>query len=79
MLCPYLLLLALHGAQEEERAVGQQDAVRRGVGGRGAHGRRVTEPGDRGRRRTARLAPQRHRLVPAFGHGAASCRVATGL
>ena len=65
--CPFLL--ALHGAEEEERAVGEEDAVRRGVCGRGADGAPVPEPLDLGGGRPAGLATQGHGLVPGDGHG----------
>jgi hypothetical protein len=64
-----LLLLALHRAQEEEAAVGEEDAVRRGVRGGRAHGLTVTEPLDLGVGVAARLATQGHGLVSGHSHG----------
>lgn len=63
-----LLPLAVHHPQEEERAAGQQHAVRLGVERRRPHQLALvaSKPLDRRLGTTLGLAVQRHRLV--FGH-----------
>lgn len=61
-----LLLLAVHGAQEEQRTGRQQHAMRLIVAGTGAHRVAVLVPLDARFRFAVRLAVERHRLV--LGH-----------